>query len=143
MTAEMDYTLPKAERLCSQKLIDDVYQKGHRLLQFPYSVRWMVRPLPEGEPPVQMLVVTSKRKFKHAVDRNKVKRLMRECYRLQKPVLHQYFGERGLQLILAESYIHTEILSFHSLYHKHEKLVDALLKAAEKELSSAPAEEQQ
>lgn len=142
MATLKDYSLPKAERLCSQKLIDDVYQKGHRLLQFPYSVRWMVRPLPEGEPPVQMLVVTSKRKFKHAVDRNKVKRLMRECYRLQKPILHEYFGEKGLQLILAESYIHSEIFSFHSLYHKHEKLVESLLKEAGKELAPEPESEQ-
>ena len=66
------YTFCKQERLCSQKRIDALFQSGHRIMVFPYSIHWQVCPngtLPEGVP-AQVLIATSKRKFHHAVDRN-------------------------------------------------------------------------
>ena len=56
---------------------------------FPYSIHWQVCPigtLPEGVP-AQVLIATSKRKFHHAVDRNRVKRQLREAYRHNKHLL--------------------------------------------------------
>lgn len=49
-----------------------------------YPIKCFYRRVTRGEVAVQLAVVVSKRRFKHAVDRNRVKRLMREAYRLQK-----------------------------------------------------------
>ena len=123
------YTFCKQERLCSQKRIDALFQSGHRIMVFPYSIHWQVCPngtLPEGVP-AQVLIATSKRKFHHAVDRNRVKRLTRECYRLHKPALYQFLTTQNINLILSINYIHTFILDFHTLNHKFDKITDALI----------------
>ncbi len=67
----MATTFGKEERLCSRRLIDQLYTDGHRLMAFPYSVQWMVV---DGDmvaqPTCQVMIVAPKRKFHHAVDRN-------------------------------------------------------------------------
>ena len=123
------YTFCKQERLCSKKLIDTLFQSGHRFMVYPYSVHWMLCPsgtLP-GNIPAQVLIATSKKKFRHAVDRNRVKRLTRECYRTHKPTLYQFLDSHGATLVLALNYIHNEIFDFHTLNHKYERLTLTLI----------------
>ena len=123
------YTFSKKERLCSTKLLEQLFHSGHRIMMFPYSVHWMVCPkenLPSNIP-VQVLIATSKRKFHHAVDRNRVKRLTRECYRIHKPQLYQFLDENGTSIILAINYVHNEILEYSVLMHKFDKLTTNLI----------------
>ena len=68
------YTFSKSERLCSQKLIEELYHSGNRMIVFPYSITWKYYEGTEFEESAQALITTSKRKFHHAVDRNRVKR---------------------------------------------------------------------
>jgi ribonuclease P protein component len=96
---------------------------------FPYSLHWQLvntKALPERVP-AQVLIATSKKKFHHAVDRNRVKRLTRECYRLHKPQLYEYLESNGLSLVLAINYVHNEILDFATLMHKFDKLTTSLI----------------
>lgn len=96
---------------------------------FPYSVRWMVCPkgtLPAGVR-TQVLIGTSKKKFHHAVDRNRVKRLTRECYRLHKPQLTEVLATNDKEIVLAINYIHNEIFDFDVLQHKMDKLFAGLI----------------
>jgi ribonuclease P protein component len=78
--------LPKHERLCSEKAIKPLFNKGAMLFQHPFKVYYM--PLEEGtgnrEGTPQILVMAPKRNFKNAVVRNLLKRRMREAYRLNK-----------------------------------------------------------
>lgn len=71
----------------------------------------------------------SKRRFKHAVDRNRAKRLMRECYRLNKQHLYDELLSAGAPpLLLSLSYVDNELPEFHQLMTKVEKLVERLIK---------------
>lgn len=106
-------------------------------MAFPFSVRWMLCPaddLPQGVC-VQVLLATSKRKFRHAVDRNRVKRLTRECYRRQKDILSAPLAASGRGLLLAVNYVHNAILPYEVLYGKMEKLLAALRKDIQSTLS--------
>ena len=117
-------TFPKSERLCSRRLIDQLYAEGHRLMAFPYSVQWMeVNELPA---PCQVMIVAPKRKFKHAVDRNRVRRLTRECWRQRKDPFYDSLRERGCCIVLSLVYIHNEIMPYAQLEHKMDKLLMAL-----------------
>ena len=142
MEASEKHTFAKAERLCSQKLIDDVYANGHRLLVFPFSVRWSAAAPVEGRPPVQVLLTVSKRRFKHAVDRNRVKRLMRECFRLNKAELHAALTSRGRQLRLTVGYVHSELPEFHTLQERWRKLVATLVRALDADGEPLPEQPQ-
>ena len=119
------FNLPKTERLCSKKQIEALCAHGHRLWVFPYSVCWM-RCDATVQPPAQVLVSVSKKRFHHAVDRNRVKRLTRECYRLHKPQLQQLLTQANCSLLLSISYVHNEILDYETLYYKMDKIVNRL-----------------
>ena len=121
----MSFGFSKNERLCSRTLIERLYADGHRLMAFPYSIHWQQQSL---DVPCQVLITTSKRKFKHAVDRNRVKRLTRECYRLRKHALYDFLQQHGLTLVFSMVYIHNEIMSYDQLGHKMDKLLAALQK---------------
>ena len=99
-------------------------------MAFPYSVQWLESDgaVPEGIP-CQVLIVAPKRKFKHAVDRNRVKRLTRECFRQRKERLYEVLRTEGLTLHLSLVYIHNEILTYRQLEQKMDKLIDALLQS--------------
>ena len=135
-------TFTKAERLCSHRLIDSLFAEGHRLMQFPFSVHWQVVTLPKtganGTLPVQVLITTTKRKFHHAVDRNRVKRLVRECYRKQKPELYAFLLQNGLQLVLSINYIHNEIMDYSVIETKHGKMLAALMLQIQETYLSLP-----
>ena len=119
----MGFTFKKEERLCSRQLIDRLYNEGHRLMAFPYSVQWM-----KVDGPCQVIIVAPKRKFHHAVDRNRVRRLTRECYRLRKHILYQFLEEPGISIVFSMIYIHNEIMPYEQLGHKMDKLLAALEK---------------
>lgn len=126
------YTFHKSERLCSHRLIDDLYHNGHRMMVFPYSITWKYyegSDLPER---AQVLISTSKKKFHFAVDRNRVKRLTRECYRLHKPELYEMLEKYNKKIIISINYIHTEILSYRQLSRKFDKLLIQLNKELSK-----------
>ena len=121
----MDNKFPKSERLNSKKYIQELFTKGTGFTHFPFKVICLpltyeqareVSSINGGakEPPrAQVLFSCSKRNFKKAVDRNTVKRRMREAYRLNKSLL-----PTGTYLLIAYIYIGREILSFHTIQEK-------------------------
>lgn len=85
-TATPRHTLAKSERVCSRATVETLFGGGHSraMSAFPLRMVYMVAPRPEGAPAVQVLVSVPKRCFKRAVKRNRVKRQVREAYRLHK-----------------------------------------------------------
>ena len=79
-------TFRKEERLSKDKLIQELFDKGSSFYLFPFKVFFM--PNPDQESPFHQVVISvSKRNFKRAVDRNLIKRRVREGYRLNKELL--------------------------------------------------------
>ncbi|TPG62252.1 ribonuclease P protein component [Hymenobacter nivis] len=86
------YTFPKEEHLCRKKLIDELFGKQSSSFGvYPLRIVWLPSEGPTGAPP-QVLISVSKRGFKRAVDRNRLKRLIREAYRLNKYQLLEHPG---------------------------------------------------
>ncbi len=79
-------TFQKEERLSREKLIQELFDKGSSFYLFPFKVFVMPNP-DQGHPFHQVLISVSKRNFKKAVDRNRLKRRIREAYRLNKNLL--------------------------------------------------------
>lgn len=91
----VSHTFKKEERLCSKKVIDQLFLNGNSFLVFPLKVVFLETQLPSSFP-VQAGFSVSKKIFKRAVHRNRIKRLMREAYRLHKHELYQQLEKRQL-----------------------------------------------
>ena len=97
----MNNTLPKTERLKRTKLFDELFANGNQVKKYPIRAVWVEAELPEKDVPVQVAFSVPKRRFKHAVDRNRIKRQMREVYRTNKNELHTVLRNRQKQIALA------------------------------------------
>lgn len=80
----MDYKFTKEERLKSKITIEKLFQEGKGLVKYPIKMQYM----PYEGSIHQVAFTAPKRSFKRATDRNRIKRLMREAYRLNKHILY-------------------------------------------------------
>jgi ribonuclease P protein component len=88
--------------MVSRKLIDELFASGNSrsMAAFPLRAIYMSKVREEHESPIQLLVSVPKKHFHHAVDRNRVKRQIREAFRLHKQQLAQQLPPT-VQLLLA------------------------------------------
>ena len=136
------YTLPKSERLYLRESINELFAQGQSFTCFPYRVVYLVKP---GVPSVQptpdasptpdprqgrcaIMTVAPKKRFKHAVDRNHVKRLTREAYRLQKLPLHEALEATGRSIEVAFVYADNKIITFEQTHRHIGKALSRLVK---------------
>lgn len=110
MNLEVKKTLGKTEKLCSSKSITELFEKGSSFIAYPLRVVYVMKEADgENQSGVSMLVSVSKRKFKRAVKRNRIKRLVREAYRLNKEHLIPLIKEKNIHVDIAFIYLDTEI----------------------------------
>ena len=111
MVNKKKYSLSKEERLSWKRYTDILFDKGQSFVAFPLRVVYLPveNPMPA---PVSILVSVSKKKIKKAVERNYIKRQLREAWRVRKYELADALAEKNKALFLAFLYIDKKIQPF-------------------------------
>jgi ribonuclease P protein component len=105
------FTLKKNERLCSQKIIGEMFSSGESFLSYPLKV--VFQKTDSSQPyPVQASFTVSKRNFKRAVKRNLLKRRMREAFRLNKPGFYDELAAKELHIAVMFVFIGKDMIEF-------------------------------
>ncbi|MCK5820805.1 MAG: ribonuclease P protein component [Bacteroidales bacterium] len=112
----------KSERLSSQKEIQALFSDGHSFHSFPFRVVWKFSDKPDNHL-ARVVISVPKRKFKKAVDRNLIRRRIKEVYRVQKHILYDHLDQAEVKLIFMLMYTHDEIMDFNELEGKISKLL--------------------
>lgn len=120
----MSFSYPKKEKLKSQKLIDQLFSEGRSVSAFPLRMVYLQTDF-NDEIRFKTGVSVSKKNFKSAVDRNHIKRLLREAYRLNKTTYFNNISESYALMIL---YIGKAGTDFDSIETKMKLLLDAFSK---------------
>lgn len=80
---------PKRERIAATRQVATLFGSGsHTAVAYPLRAVYRLMPPSPTAVPVQVLLSVPKKRLRHAVDRNRVKRQLREAYRCHKPQLH-------------------------------------------------------
>ncbi len=130
------FTLPKRERLYLRESIGELFANGLTFVVFPYRVVYLIKkadaddlPDPEKQGRCAMMAVAPKKRFKHAVDRNHVKRLTREAYRVQKLPLHAALEKTGQAIEVAFLYVDNKFITFEQTHRLMGKAIGRLQRA--------------
>lgn len=105
-----DFSFKKAERLTSSKSISYLFKEGRSLSSYP--VRILFNTDGTGDYPLSVAISVPKRLYKRAVDRNLLKRRLREVYRLNKNPFHSRLERLNIKANLVIQYQHKEILDY-------------------------------
>lgn len=123
------FTLGKKERLKSRKQIDQLFAEGKSFVINPFRVYYVVNPETSILNELKFGIGVSAKNFKKAVDRNRIKRLTREAWRLQKNELKEKIKTTNKQLNVFFIYTGKELPDFKTV---KEKVAVALKKLADK-----------
>lgn len=118
------FTYGKDDKLKSRKVIESLFNSGHSFTIYPFKVLYKIESSEEGT--LQAGVAVSKRLFKKAVDRNHVKRLMRESYRIQKNDLKMMIKSEQVTVYLFFIYLDKTKTTFALLTETMKKCLERL-----------------
>ena len=125
METQPRYFLKKEDRLKSRKIIDSLFNSGKQFSVFPFRVFWSEV---TKENFLQAAFGVSSRNFKKATDRNRIKRMTKEAYRLQKNPVFNQLQEKNKQLSLFILYTGNEIPHYSVLSEKMTSIMKKLIK---------------
>src|ERR1035437_4823720 len=122
-------SFPKSEHLCLKSTFDQLFESGHSFYCHSLKIVWFAKQ--EEKSSFQIAFTVSKRHFKKAVDRNFLKRRMREAFRLNNQTFKQQLTELNLAVSFIFIYTRKERKEYHEI---EENVIHSLLKL-EHELS--------
>jgi ribonuclease P protein component len=122
------YFFGKESKLKSRNVIQQLFSEGKHVLVYPLKAVYIFG---NEQHPLQTGVSASKRNFKKAVDRNRIKRLIRETYRLQKPKLENHLIQNKQTLSVFFMYIGKEMPEYNQLMESTEKIIKRIVKIAD------------
>lgn len=120
------YTFKKEEKLKSRKTIEQLFKEGRSFSNFPFRVLWKFDDASVA--PLQSGFAVSSKHFKKAVDRNRIKRLMREAYRLQKSSLQDKVTQQQKHVAVFFIYVGNELPEYPFIFEKMGNVITRLFK---------------
>ena len=129
MEQQQRYTLGKSDKLKSAKAIEQLFKEGRSFSAFPFRVLYLEAPA-SGllNTNLQTAFSVSKKYFKKAVDRNRIKRLMREAWRLQKNVLANKINDNNKNVKVFIIYTGNELPEYDLVFEKTATVIKRLIK---------------
>ena len=111
------FTLSRAERLGNHQVISNLFEKGTTLSSKGFIIKYLVAQQTElaSEFPVRICFVVPKKTFRKAVIRNKIRRLMKEQYRIQKHLLYDSCKNKSITLSLLILYKMKTVISYQEM----------------------------
>lgn len=132
----MNYYFPKKEKVVSLKIINALFEKGaHSIFVFPFKVSFIF--ISNQEVSSQVLIIVPKRNFKKAVDRNRIKRQIREIYRLNKSSFLPTLKSSQLQVAISIAFVGKTELEYAKANQAFIKVLKHLTDYIEKNSTSA------
>ena len=130
MEQQQRYTLGKNDKLKSAKAIEQLFKEGQSFSLFPFRVLYLY---PEGSAysHLQTAFSVSKKYFKKATDRNRIKRLMREGWRLQQNILKTRMKEADKHLSVFIIYTGNELPEHELIFKKITTVIKKLVKTCD------------
>lgn len=124
-----DFSFKKSERLTGSKSISSLFQDGTSISSFPVRILFNTKGI--GPKPVSLAISVPKRLFKRAVDRNLLKRRIREAYRLNKPQLYARLLSMQIKANVVIQYQQKEILDYQTIETGVVKALDKMVSRLE------------
>ena len=124
---EKNNKFTKSERLSRKSVVERLYAEGRSVAAFPLRAVYLPLEPEEGEPSASVLVSVSKKRFRHAVDRNLVKRRLREAYRLNKHPFVEALQQKECRMAVAILYLDKHHHSFSHLQARLKKLLQSVI----------------
>ena len=122
-------TFPLKEHLKSKRVIEKLYAEGASVTSYPLRAVFLEQE--EQEPTAAILISVAKRRFRHAVDRNLVKRRIREAYRTSKHPFVEALQAKDKKMAVAILYIDTRHNSTEFIKRKMERLLAGIITKCE------------
>lgn len=122
-----DFSFGKNYKLCSRRVVDELFEKGDIIKQYPLRLLYIKNPAHFNEDNAfQIVISVPKKKIRKAHDRNKVKRMLREQVRINKHHIEQLLHKNKEKLALFLIYSESTILDYPILERKTKKLFQQL-----------------
>ncbi|HXH19417.1 MAG TPA: ribonuclease P protein component [Chitinophagales bacterium] len=120
-------TFTRHERLKSKKLIERLFERGQSIDAPPLRMVWM--PAIAFCMPAQVSFSVARRSFRQAVERNRIKRLMREAWRLRKQELYSFLSEKKTSLAVMLIFTGKKKPRFHEVQEKLVTIIQQLTRS--------------
>lgn len=119
-----NFSFSKNEKITSKDKIDKLYKSGKPVKAFPLYAKYII--VNTQITTCQILISVSKKKLRKAVDRNKIKRLIREAYRLNKSSLLETITKNNLKIAIVINYSLSEITDYATINNSVLKLINKI-----------------